>query len=120
MPIALSETAAAVHFLVLIIINKKYYLIGYSGDLTMPDLSYNIMNLANGHMVAQPGASNKCFFVSYTVAWIYYELFKLRLETQSCDFDFALCSVKVKRALKHGLFMGFTCFRRMGSTQGAF
>ena len=120
MPIALSETAAAVYVLVAIIIDAKYYLIGYIGDLSIADLAYNIMNLANGHMVAQPGASNKCFFIGTTVAWIYYELFKLRPKTQSCVFDFVLSSVKVKRARKYGLFMGYTCFRRMGSTQGAF
>ena len=87
MPIALpAEYAEAVHFLVAIVIGSKYYLIGYVGDLGIADVAYNVMNLANGHMVAQPGASDKCFFISTTVAWIYYGLLKLRPKTHSCVF----------------------------------
>ena len=78
MPIAISETAAATHyFLVAIIIDDMYNLIGYTGTLKISDLAYGIMNLANGHMVALPGASDNCFFVATTAAWICCELFRL-------------------------------------------
>ena len=78
MPIVLSETGAAVqYFLVAIIIDGRYNLIGYTGTFKISDLAYDIMNLAHGHMVALPGALDNCFFIGTTVAWICYELFEL-------------------------------------------
>ena len=78
MPIAISETAATAHyFLVALIIHDKYYLLGYTGTFELADLAYDIMNLALGHMVSLPGASDNCFFIGTTVAWIYCERFKL-------------------------------------------
>ena len=78
MPIALAETAADRHyFLVAIIIDGIYHLIGYSGTFTISDLAYDIMGLANGNLVALPGASDDCFFIRTKAAWIDCELFKL-------------------------------------------
>ena len=77
MPIALAETAADTHyFLVAIIIEGVYHLIGYSGTFNISDLAYDIMGLANGHMVALPGASDNCLFIRTKAAWIDCELFK--------------------------------------------
>ena len=78
MPIALAETVADRHyFLVAIIIEGVYHLIGYSGTFNIADLAYDIMGLANGHMVALPGASDDCFFIRTKAAWIDCELFNL-------------------------------------------
>ena len=78
MPIALAETAADTHyFLVAIIIEGVYHLIGYSGTFNISDLAYDIMGLANGHMVVLPGASDDCFFIRTKAARIDCELFKL-------------------------------------------
>lgn len=78
MPIAISETAATAHyFLVAIIVYDNYYLFGYTGTFELEALAYDIMNLARGHMVALPGASDNCFFIGTTAAWIYCERFKL-------------------------------------------
>ena len=78
MPIAIAETDAADmrYFLVAIIIDGIYHLIGYSGTFNISDLAYDIMGLANGHMVALPGASDNCFFIRTKAAWIDCELFK--------------------------------------------
>ena len=78
MPIAIAETDAATrYFLVAIIIDGIYHLIGYSGTFNISDLAYDIMGLANGHMVALPGASDNCFFIRTKAALIDCELFKL-------------------------------------------
>ena len=78
MPIALEMAAAGTHyFLVAIIIEGIYHLIGYSGTFNISDLAYDIMGLANGDMVALPGASDDCFFIRTKAAWIDCELFKL-------------------------------------------
>lgn len=84
MPLEIPDVLAAVQFwLVAIIADDKYYLIGYSGTFKVSDLAYDVMNLANGHMVALPGASRSCFFIGTTVAWIYYELFNLYITSCS-------------------------------------
>jgi hypothetical protein len=63
MPIALPVADTALqYFMVAIILNGKYYLFGYTGLFNVSDLAYDIMNIANGHMVALPGASDNCFF----------------------------------------------------------
>ena len=78
MPLALADAAAGTqYFLVAIIIEGVYHLMGYSGTFTISDLAYDIMGLANGHMVALPGASDNCFFIRTKVAWIDCELFQL-------------------------------------------
>ena len=84
MPIALADTAADTqYFLVAIIIGGVYHLMGYSGTFTISDLAYDIMGLANGQMVALPGASDDCFFIRTKAAWVNCELFKLYIASYS-------------------------------------
>lgn len=75
MPIVLPE-AAQQYFMVAVIIGKGYNMLGYTGNLSIADLAYNIMNLANGHMVAQPGASDNCFFISCSAPWVTFWAFQ--------------------------------------------
>jgi hypothetical protein len=60
------------HFVVVLldVLRNSYKLVGYTGSLAMTDIANVVMNLANGHMVALPGASPNCFYISTTVAWI--------------------------------------------------
>ena len=48
---------------------KKYSLVGYAGALDLTDIAVLIMHVAGGHMVALPGASDRCFFIGTTAAW---------------------------------------------------
>ena len=70
MPLALEEPPEQLYFIAILIIGEKYNIFGYSGSMSLVDLSYLIMNLAGGHVVALPGASVNCFFIGTTAAWI--------------------------------------------------
>lgn len=56
------------YYIVVIIIKKRLYCIGYAGAFSMTDMSAVILMLVGGHMVAMPGASGQCFFFSTTAA----------------------------------------------------
>jgi hypothetical protein len=56
------------YYIVVVIIKKRLYCIGYAGAFCIADMSAVILMLAGGNMVAMPGASCRCFFFSTTAA----------------------------------------------------
>ena len=97
---------------------KKYSLVGYAGALDLTDIAVLIMHVAGGHMVALPGASDRCVFIGTTAAWFGQAFFIVLggwVQVYMCMrvslFPAIGCSHKVKRAIKNGLAMGYTCFR---------
>ena len=69
MPVAAQNRDRDYFFVAVTFDQKKYSLVGYAGALDLTDIAVLIMHVAGGHMVALPGASDRCFFIGTTAAW---------------------------------------------------
>ncbi len=75
MPLAAQNRDRDYFFVAVTFDQKKYSLVGYAGALDLTDIAVLIMHVAGGHMVALPGASDRCFFIGTTAAWFGQALF---------------------------------------------
>ena len=65
MPLAAQNRDRDYFSLMLPLIRKSEY----AGALDLTDIAVLIMHVAGGHMVAWPGASDRCVFIGTTAAW---------------------------------------------------
>ena len=60
------------YYIVVLIFKKRLWVFGYAGAFCVTDMSNVILMLATGNIVAMPGASARCFFLSTSAALLIY------------------------------------------------